>query len=206
MKYLWIICAIVLITGCVSEQTNKHEESVFDLIQSRAEKRYSIWRERSEISENEILFYGDEGNYRTITNQNNGPSLASGWHQMIYYRNKTDKQNLTAVTIMGMFNGDPRQNWYFTVENMNEDVLYQSPEFTFDVFPQDRMQEERFETQATTIPDEFIIKVTSHSNPENSLFIMLLEDHKHVFSFEYKEPFTYKELNDKNYCIFPEFR
>ena len=143
---------------------------------------------------------------RKILERTNGPNLEYGWHQMIIYRNKTSKSNMATITIMGMYTGNPDKKWSFTIEDMEENILYESSEYSFVIFPEGHFADEIFDAPVENIPDEFIIKLTTGSDPDNSLFILLLEDTKHVFSFEYKDQFTYNELDNMNYCIFPEFR
>jgi hypothetical protein len=116
MKYLIFISLgiLILLSSCSSTQRNENtEQTVFDIIISRANKRYSIWKSNRDTSETQTLFYGYEGDHRIV--------------------------------------------------------------------------------------EKYI------GDPENSLFILLLEDNKHVFSFGYINEFTFKEVKNSNYCIFPEF-
>lgn len=208
-KIICILFSSLVIAACLSNSTTgPGATSLFKELSGKADQRYSVWKANKDGSDSRTLFYGLEGSYRTVSSRTNGLGLASGWDQIIFYRNVTANKDLAAITIAGRYTGDPGKQWSFSVEDFAGTVLFASPQFRFDLFPGDRFNFVEFDAVVPGIPEDFIIRIKTHSDPTDSLFILLVdEDQKHRhFSYEYWNDQNYKVVEKGNYAVFPEFK
>jgi hypothetical protein len=105
MKYLIFISLgiLILLSSCSSTQQYENtEQTVFDIIISRANKRYSIWKSNRDTSETQTLFYGYEGDHR----------------------------------IVEKYIGDPDKKWSLTIEDMNEFTFNEVKNSNYCIFPE----------------------------------------------------------------------
>lgn len=179
-----------------------NENDIFKQIKDKVKNGYSAWIKS--VDDYSIMYYGDIENFDEIKFCDD--YLATGWSHLIYYKNKTKKNNLYSIGILAKQYGNTDNNFYFIIQDIKGKTIYQSKEYKYSEFPKENFEYKEFIVDIKNIPDEFLIILKTSSTRDNGLSIISIPSSKNVYSFEYLNPSEFKEYGRKeNAAIFPKF-
>jgi hypothetical protein len=197
------IISVMFLFSCATVNTKKEQDEFLSPdIYETLNKRKDSFIVKTIFENNYLIQY--YGNDNKLPNYQCGESLGGSSH-LVYYKNPGKDYKLYSILIQAKYIGDRDKDFYFTIADFNDNLLYKSVSFKYMDFPGDRFLLKEYILDNINPESDFVVRLTTNSTKENGLYVANIPS-ADLYCYKYKAPRNYKESENGNWSIFVKYK